>query len=271
MNRNLRLITLAWIGICLFPPSLSARDSGKIDPMELAEIKRIQEANGKTLADSVQQINALQQEIQALKGTLEENRHFIEEAGQNNEKVLKDFDMRLTAMEEKLGLFESQIQEMGGKPIAPIKTGTTTNIASDEENTAYRKALAEINAQNYKGAIPLLDQFLKKYPKSAMADNAQYWKGESLYGLKRFPEAILEFQKVVKRFPKSDKVPAAVLKQGFCFFEAKEYLDAKAFLEKVAKDFPKSEEAIKAKDKIKQIDQLLAKGGGKKPISAQPR
>jgi tol-pal system protein YbgF len=92
-----------------------------------------------------------------------------------------------------------------------------------------------------------------------MADNAQYWKGESLYGLKQFPEAILEFQKVVKNFPRSDKVPASVLKQGYCFFESKEYVDAKAFLQKVVSQYPSSEEASKAREKIQQIDELLAK------------
>jgi tol-pal system protein YbgF len=161
-------------------------------------------------------------------------------------------------MEERLSLFESQLQEALTK--GGGKAGTSP---SGDEGELYRKALAEVNAQNYKAAMPLFDQFLKKFPKSAMADNAQYWKGESLYGLKQFPEAILEFQKVVKKFPKSDKVPAAILKQGYCFFEAKEYLDAKAFLQKVVTLYPKSDEASKARDKIKQIDEVTS--------SARPR
>ena len=224
---------------------------------DLAELRRVQETNSKILADTVQGIAAIQQEIQSLKGVIEESRHFFEQATQQDEKILRDFDMRLTGMEEKLSLQESQLQDFlskGGQGAKP----TNPALAAEEE-TLYKKALGEINAQNYKAAIPLFDQFSKKYPKSSMADNAQYWKGEALYALKQFPEAVLEFQKVIKRFPKSDKIPAAILKQGFCFFEAKEYLDAKAFLQKVATDFPRSEEATKARDKIQQIDQVLAK------------
>lgn len=239
-----------------------ARGPSKPDP-EVAELKRIQEVNSKILAETVQSVNTILQEIQILKGAIEENKHYVDEGTQKNEKFLKDFDMRITAMEEKLSLFESQLQEVG-------KGGAKTGPAAVEEDELYRKALAEINAQSYKGALLLLDQFLKKFPKSSMADNAQYWKGEVLYAQKQFPQAILEFQKVVQRFPKSDKVPAAVLKQGYCFFESKEYLDAKAFLEKVATAFPRSEEAIKAKDKIRQIDEILARGGGTKPTAPTP-
>lgn len=220
---------------------------------DVETIKQTQDSSNKILADTVQTVNNIQVDLQAMKGALEENRHFFEQESEKNAKILKDFDLRITGMEERLSLFESQLQDVmshGGK-------GGTA--ATGDEAEAYRKALAEVNAQNYKAAIPLFDQFLKKYPKSSMADNAQYWKGEALYGLKQFPEAILEFQKVVKRFPRSDKVPASVLKQGYCFFESKEYVDAKAFLQKVANEYPKSEEASKAREKIQQIDEILAK------------
>jgi tol-pal system protein YbgF len=233
--------------------SLEAR-SPKASDEDIEELHRIQESNSAILADTVQKINTVQVDIQAMKGALEENRHFFEQESQKNEKILKDFDLRLTGMEERLSLFESQIQELLSKG-----GGKAGAAPAGEEADLYRRALAEINAQNYRAAIPLFDQFLKKYPKSSMADNAQYWTGEALYGLKQFSEAILEFQKVVKRFPKSDKIPAAVLKQGYCFFEAKEYLDAKAFLQKVIAEFPKSEEASKARDKIQQIDDILSK------------
>lgn len=217
------------------------------------DIQHLQESNGKILADTVQSVNTIQIDLQAMKGALEENRHFFQQESEKNAAILKDFDLRLTGMEERLSLFESQLQEVmtrGGSKTGSSPTG--------DEGELYRKALAEVNAQNYKAAMPLFDQFLKKFPKSTMADNAQYWKGEALYGLKQFPEAILEFQKVVKKFPKSDKVPAAILKQGYCFFEAKEYLDAKAFLQKVVTLYPKSDEASKAREKIKQIDDVSA-------------
>jgi tol-pal system protein YbgF len=258
MKKCLSFLAAGFLLLVLMPSEAAARRQPSED---VDDLRQAQDSNNKILADTVQSVNAIQVDLQAMKGALEENRHFFEEQSQNNEKILKDFDLRLTGMEERLSLFESQLQDFmshGGKVgAAPV----------GDEAELYRKALSEVNSQNYKAAIPLFDQFLKKYPKSSMADNAQYWKGEALYGLKQFPEAILEFQKVVKRFPKSDKVPASILKQGYCFFEAKSYLDAKAFLQKVVTEFPKSEEATKAREKIQQIDESLAKA----PAPARPR
>lgn len=89
-----------------------------------------------------------------------------------------------------------------------------------------------------------------------MADNAQYWKGETLYALKDYSNAILEFQKVVKKYPKGEKAPGAILKQGYSFYEMKNYPDAKAFLQLVVSNYPGSEESGYARERIQKIDQL---------------
>lgn len=269
-SMTLRRIFLAFFSLLFWAflsiPAAFSAGAGKLD-QEVADLRRVQESSNRILADTAHNVTAVKQEIQLLKGSIEEVRHFFQEASGQNEKLLRDFDMRLTGMEEKLSLYESQLRDFlatGGKG-----SKVTGPALSGEEGTLYKKALGEINIQNYKGAIILFDQFLKKYPTSSMADNAQYWKGEALYALKRFPEAVLEFQKILKRFPKSEKVPGSILKQGYCFYEAKEYLDAKAFLQKVATEFPRSEEAVKAKEKIRQIDAILARPAGK-PAEVTP-
>jgi tol-pal system protein YbgF len=136
--------------------------------------------------------------------------------------------------------------------------------ADNDQDVLYRRALSEINLQNYRAALPLFDQFLKKFPRSHLAGNAQYWKGEALYASKDYANAILEFQKVVKNHAKSEKVPGAVLKQGYCFYEMQNYPDSKAFLEKVITNHPTSGEAAQAKERLHKIEQVLAK----KPATA---
>ncbi len=244
-------ILLAFIA---FPSWAGPRDSPSLQ--EIAALRQIQETQGRVLAETVQNLQLIRQEVQELKGAIEEARHFFEEGSATSEKLIREYDLRITGMEERLSMYENQLREFLAKPAAP----TGIKGVAGEEESLYRQALTEINTQNYRGAMPLFDQFLQKFPKSTMADNAQYWKGESLYGLKQFQQAILEFQKVIQKYPKSEKVAAAVLKQGFCFFELKQHLDAKAFLQKVATDFPKSEEAGKAREKLQRVDQILAKG-----------
>jgi hypothetical protein len=120
---------------------------------DVETIKQTQDSSNKILADTVQTVNNIQVDLQAMKGALEENRHFFEQESEKNAKILKDFDLRITGMEERLSLFESQLQDVmshGGK-------GGTA--ATGDEAEAYRKALAEVNAQNYKAAIPSSTNF----------------------------------------------------------------------------------------------------------------
>jgi len=254
---------IKFLTIFLLAPISFSFASDKLNQRELADLKRIQETNNQILADTVQAVNAIRNELQEIKGAIEENRHFVQEGSANNEKLLREYDYRLTGVEERITLLVNQVEEVASRSV-----GVKKAAASDEEAALYRRAMAEINVQNYKAAITLFNQFLQKYPKSTLADNAQYWKGESLYASKDFPNAIIEFQKVVKKYPRSEKIPAAVLKQGYCFFESKEYLDAKAFLQKVIQDYPKSEEAALAKERIQKINQILAKLPP--PSSTQP-
>lgn len=235
---------------------------------DVADLKRVQETNSKILADTAQQVTTLQQALQALKGAGEENNHFIQEGGQKNEKMLREFDYRLSGIEERLTLFQTQLNEFLSK--GRVASTGKKGAESEAEGALYHRALAEINLQNFKEAKDLFERFLQKYPKSSLAGNAQYWKGEALYALKDYPAAILEFQKVIQKYSKSDKVPGAVLKQGYCFYEMKNYLDSKAFLKKVLADYPRSEEAAHAEERIAKIDKALAKGPVQATVISPP-
>ncbi len=259
----LRKILFFIFSLSLLTSSFSLAWAGKLD-QEVDELKRIQDTNNKTLADTVQAVTSLRQEMQELKGSLEELKHFFQEGSQKNDKMINEFDYRLTGMEERVTLLHEQMQDFLNKSQAPGKKGSKSE---ESEESLYKHALSDVNTQNYKVALQTFDKFLQKYPKSSLADNAQYWKGEAYFALKDFPNAVLEFQKVVKKYPKSDKVPGAILKQGYAFFEIKEYMDAKAFLQKVITEFPTSEAASSAKEKLQKVDQILAKG----PVAPAPK
>ncbi len=247
MKKILLASFTAFFLIVLYPLSASTRVED-----DVLQLRQAQENTNRVLAETKQSVDLLRQEVQSLRGLIEESKHFYEEEADKNARILRDSDLRLTGMEERLAVYETQLQDI-------LNRGTTGKTAVGEE-ALYRRALSEINIQNFKGAITQLNEFMQKFPKSTLADNAQYWKGEALYSLKQYPEAILEFQNVIKKYPKSEKIAGVILKQGYCFFETKAYLDAKVFLQKVITNFPKSEESNLAVDKMRVIDRALAAG-----------
>ena len=85
-----------------------------------------------------------------------------------------------------------------------------------------------------------------------MADDAQYWIGESYFSQKDYNRAILEFNDVLK-YRKGDKVPAALLRQAQAFIEIGDKTDARLILQKLLNDHPNSEQARDAKERLQTL------------------
>ena len=128
-------------------------------------------------------------------------------------------------------------------------TGESALVKKD-----YELGWHAMEKRDYRVAISRFKEFLKKHPKSNLADNAQYWIGESHYGLREFDQAIIEFDAVRRRYPQGDKVPAALLKQGYAFAELGEKVNARLLLQEVMEKFPETPEAARAKMRLKSLE-----------------
>lgn len=80
----------------------------------------------------------------------------------------------------------------------------------------YQQGRQQFESYNYQGCIETMTALLEENPNHSLADNAQYWIGESYYGLKQYQKAILEFQKVFA-FDKPDKYDDAQLMIGLSY------------------------------------------------------
>ena len=118
------------------------------------------------------------------------------------------------------------------------------------ENDLYAKAKQDFDSGELETARTGFQEFLKRYPKSAIADSAQFWVGEIFYRQKWYEKAILEYQKVIENFPKGNKVQAALLKQGFSFFNLGDKSNGKLILKELINKYPSSNEAKIAKQKL---------------------
>ena len=88
-------------------------------------------------------------------------------------------------------------------------------------------------------------------PDSDLADNAQYWIGESFYAQRDFDRAIQEFLQAVDGYPGGDKHPAALLKIGYSFLQTGDRDSARSYLKRLVEEFPNSDEAELARNKIR--------------------
>ena len=110
----------------------------------------------------------------------------------------------------------------------------------------YQQARNLYEQYKYNDAIQAFSNLLAESSTTKLSDNAQYWIGESYYGLGNYEQAIAEFEKVFT-FARSDKRDDAFLKLGLCHIRIGDRQQAKSELEQLLANFPNSEYVAKAK------------------------
>jgi len=128
---------------------------------------------------------------------------------------------------------------------------TKNVVPTSPGKSLYDLSLGFYREGNYEEAITGFKNFVRKYPKSSLTDNAQYWVGESYMALRQYEQAILAFQVVIKKYPKGNKVPKAILRQALAFYEIRDKTSARLLLKKLILKYPKSSEAKIAKAKLR--------------------
>jgi tol-pal system protein YbgF len=172
------------------------------------------------------------------------------------DEALKAQDALIKSREDELKQLRESITTQGASFAAqpPDAMNEVTTAESEAVKRDYEIASRALEKKDYRAAIARFKDFLKKYPKSRLANNAQYWIGECHYALREFDKAIVEFDAVRRKYPQGEKVPAALLKQGFAFAELGEKVNARLILQELVEKYPQSQEAARAKTRLKALE-----------------
>ncbi|MEW5807627.1 MAG: tol-pal system protein YbgF [Acidobacteriota bacterium] len=173
---------------------------------------------------------------------------------------------RLTDTNHRISILSQEIQATKDlfrtmpPGVSPPLAGEGTPLSSEgaaaplsQPEELFKSAYADYSKGNYALAISGLREYIQRFPKSDLTDNAQYWIGECHYSQGDYQTAIEEFDKVIENFPDGDKVPGAHLKKAFALFELNQTAKGVILLQYLINRYPKSDEARIAKDKLKSI------------------
>jgi tol-pal system protein YbgF len=122
-----------------------------------------------------------------------------------------------------------------------------------EVRAAYDAARLDLTRGNFDLAATGFREFVRLYPTSELADNAQYWLGEAYYAQDQHIEAIAEFALVAEEYPGGDKVPAALLKMGYSHIALGEKAEGISLLKRVTSEFPRTPEAQQAQERLREL------------------
>lgn len=118
----------------------------------------------------------------------------------------------------------------------------------------YNEALRILNEEHsYPRARLIFNRFVSKNTTHELADDAQYWIGESYFQEKKFERAILAFNKVQVDYANGDKAPDALLKEALAFLNLGDKASARELLARVIQKYPNSSVAIAATEQLKSL------------------
>ncbi len=165
------------------------------------------------------QLQQMQDEISRLRGIVEVQQNDIQQMKQQALERYQDLDSRIGA---------------GGAPAAPAANNSSSDGAINaggtpagaaqapqagseppdpaKEKLYYEAAFDLIKAKDFDKASQAFTAFLRKYPNSQYAGNAQYWLGEVNLAKGDLQGAGQAFAKVSQNYPKHAKVPDSLYK-----------------------------------------------------------
>ena len=119
----------------------------------------------------------------------------------------------------------------------------------------YDTAWADYTTGQWALAIQGFEAYMETFPRSELADNAQFYIGQTYFADGRFEDAAVAFDHVLANYPEGDAVPEASYKLGETFNRLGEADRAKAAFAFVVENYPGSTMAILAQQSLGLLSQ----------------
>jgi tol-pal system protein YbgF len=205
-------------------PGAPVADAG--DPWREADagVAAAAAGGGSGMGALVYEQQLLRQDVQELRGLVEQLSHRLERLEREGQERYLDIDRRL-----------QQGSAVPATDVPPAPAGAGAAGGNDAERSAYAAAVDLMRQRQFQAAIDGFDSLLSAYPDGRYAVNAHYWLGELYLAL---PEAELErarqaFSQVINLYPDDAKVPDALYKLGIVHDRMGDPAKAREYLERV--------------------------------------
>lgn len=193
----------------------------------------------------LKEVQTLKAEISRLRGVTDMQTHTLESLSKRQSDLYLDLDKRLEELNKQAKSVQPAPQPVAAVAVsapAPAAQAPAASPAPKEdplaESKAYETALNLFRAGEYEKAIAGFGDFLKTYPDSTLAANAQYWTGYSYYARKDYKNALSHQLKLVSAYPQSAKVPDALLNIASNQVELNDLSSAKKNLKEIVEKYP---------------------------------
>lgn len=201
--------------------------------------------SNQSLVQMASRIDAQQEEIRQLHGQMEELQNENTKLRQEQRNLYTDLDQRLGETAAAAAAANAAANAVAAATMPPALVG--------DEQTLYDRALEQLKAREYGAAAESFRSLAATFPNGQLADNTQYWLGETYYVTQEYDHAVAAFQRVLANWPNSRKVPDALLKLGYTQLEQGKQEAGRATLQQVVARYPDADAAKLAQDRLAKL------------------
>lgn len=196
-------------------------------------------ARVETLATQSQGISDNMQDLQARVGKLSQQMTDIQ-------NLLQSIDAKLPGSSTAGG--------GGGGGGSPTSIAQPPSVPSPiSSDTLYQNALRDFSSGRNDLARQEFGDFLKNFPNSDLAGNAQFYLGEISYAQGDYTNASAAYDLVLVNYPKSFKIAAASLKKGEAMLAQGQKASALRQFRSVVARFPGTDESRRAEAHVREL------------------
>ncbi len=262
-------------------PAVAAADKEHLQIM--ADIRMLQEQAQQlqlmlgTLADALKGVTAkIDEQGNSTRKAFADQKLLVDTAGTDLRVVREKLDetnVRITSLSQELEAVRQAIPRMpmpspaydpslppdassataGGTdvvpPSVPVAPGSIVPPGTSPQRL-YDMAWADYAAGQWTLAIQGFQSFMRAFPKSELADDAQYLIGESYLLDNKFREALDGYEQVIKNYPGADKLPNAYYKRGVVLERLGQTDRARESYEFVLKNYPETPAGALARQRL---------------------
>lgn len=187
---------------------------------------------------------------------------------------LDDTNIRISSMSQEVEALRIAIPQpvmtaipiTGEEPLPILETGRIADLSDESTFTPrlntglspqrmYDTAWADYTNGQWELALEGFEAYLNTFPRSELADDAQFYVGQTHYADGNFQQSIVAFEEVLLNYPDGDVVAEAAYKRALALDRLGETERSMEAFEFVVRNYPDNTMAILAGQAIDRLNQ----------------
>lgn len=260
--RALRCLSLAMLPLAAALPAAAQEGVAPAGAQTSAAQSGVSD---RRLSELFYQLQVLQQEVQELRGLVEEQSYQLNRLARDQKEQYIDLDRRVAGLTTGAGgvaassmgqtepaassggLTTAQPGAGGLAPTTAAGTAATAALPGPatgvSEREAYQAAFDLMKGRKFEESIAAFNDLIVRYPNGQYTPNAFYWLGELHLAQQDTEQARQAFMQVVNLYPDHPKVPDTLYKLGVAYHRLGDTTRALEYFSQVQTRYPQSSAA----------------------------